>query len=403
MPSLPIQSFSQITSNIVAGIQGRASKFINFLVGSSLRAIVEGFAGVFLWFQALVLQLLAATRLSTSKGTDVDTFTADFMPIVPGSQTAVLPGGSPRLGAQAASGVVAFSRFTAAPTTCFIPVGATLTTNDGSNTQFAVTADATYATYSAILKGYTLPSSVATILVPVKAIVAGAAGNVDAGAISSITSPIQGIDTVTNAARFFNGADQESDSALKRRFAAYILGLSRGDYYGLAASILGTAVNVQWTLTEYYTYEGAYKPGYYFVVADDGSGAPTTDFLNVITLAANAVRPLGIQCAVFAPVTLFADVSMQITTAAGYDHNTVAAQVAAAIAFNINSLGLGNTLPYSILSGWAYAIPGVAVVSNVLLGGVAGDAASVLAYKLTQDGLFQIGYATIKAGAIVVS
>ena len=57
MPTLPTQSFSTMVSNVVAGIQGRASKLLNFSQGSTLRAIVEGFAGIYLWFQALVLQL----------------------------------------------------------------------------------------------------------------------------------------------------------------------------------------------------------------------------------------------------------------------------------------------------------------------------------------------------------
>src|SRR6266568_3766794 len=106
MASLPTKSFTAIVTNTIAGIQGRASKLINFSTGSTLRAIVEGFAGLFLWFQAMVLQVLQATRLSTSSGNDVDTFTADFMPALAGSS-------SPRLGAQAASGQVTFSRFTA--------------------------------------------------------------------------------------------------------------------------------------------------------------------------------------------------------------------------------------------------------------------------------------------------
>ena len=130
MANLPTQSFQTIVTNAIAGIQGRASKLINFAIGSTLRAIAEGFAGVFLWFQAMVLLVLQASRLSTSTGTDVDTFTADFMLVLAGSQTAALPSGSPRLGAQAATGQVTFARFTAAPSTCFIPVGATVQTSD---------------------------------------------------------------------------------------------------------------------------------------------------------------------------------------------------------------------------------------------------------------------------------
>lgn len=402
MPSLPVQSFATTVQTAIAGIQGRASKLINFSIGSTLRAIVEGFGGVFLWFQAMVLQLLLAIRLSTSIGTDVDTFVADFMPILPGTQTTALPGGSPRLGAQPSSGQVTFSRFTASAAALFVPVGATIQSNDGLNT-FAVVGDPTYATYSAIAQGYTLPSNITSLVVPVVNTVAGAAGNIAAGAISIITSTLTGIDAVINNAAFTNGADFESDSALKLRFSNYILGLSRGDLYGLTASLEGVAANIQFTVTEGYNYNGSYRQGYFFAVADDGSGNPGPSFINAMLAAANAVRPLGIQSDVFYPVILWATVAMQITTAPGFDHNTVVSQVSATIATNINSLGLGVDLPYSILAGWAYSVTGVTKVSAVLLNGQFGDAANISTSKLTLDGQQSISYATVKTQSVIVS
>ena len=403
MATLPTQSFSQIVTNTIAGIQGRAAKLINFSQGSTLRAIAEGFAGLFLWFQAMVLQLLTAMRLSTASGTDVDTFTADFMPILPGSQTAALPGGSPRLGAQAASGQVIYSRFTAGPTSCFIPVGATLATNDGNNIQFTVISDTTNANFSATLNGYTLLPNLGSIQVPVQAVAPGVSGNIAAGALSRMTSPITGIDTVTNIAAFTNGFNQESDSALKTRFAAYILGLSRGDIYGLNASILGVEPEVQYALTEGYSYAGTYAPATFFVVADDGSGNPNGSFLTAVLNAAQAVRPLGISCSVFPPVIIPANISMQLTTAPTYDHNTVCAQVAALVATNINSLGLGVTLQWSQIAAWAYTVNGVVAVTDVQINGVYGDAASLTCTQTTQDGELAYVTSTVKANQVIVS
>lgn len=419
MPTLPTQSFQTIVSNTVAGMQGRSSKLINFAIGSTLRAISEGFAGVFLWFQALVLQLLLSIRLSTSTGTDVDTFCADFMPVIPGSQTAALPNGSPRLGAEAASGQVTLARFTASPSAPFIPAASgvsaagvitnagpnaagTVRTNDGSQT-FVVIADTLYASYSPTLGGYTMPSGVQTLVIPVQAIVPGSAGNVAAGAISRLASSIPGVDTVTNAANFTNGVDQETDAQLKARFAAYILGLSRGDIYGLTSAIMGAEVNVQWTLTEGFNLDGTYHPGYYFVVVDDGSGAPSQAFLQMVSNAVNSVRPLSNQFGVFPPTVIQAIPSLQITTAPGYLHPTVVSQVAAAIATNINGLGLGVSLPYTQIAAWAYGVPGVTAVSAVELNGLIGDAASLSATKLASDGLTQIAYATIKCSSVIVS
>jgi hypothetical protein len=102
-------------------------------------------------------------------------------------------------------------------------------------------------------------------------------------------------------------------------------------------------------------------------------------------------------------VIIFATVSLQITSAAGFDHNTVVSQVSAAIATNINSLGLGVDLPYSILAGWAYAVKGVTKVSAVLLNGVSGDIANLTTSKLTQDGKTSISYATVKCQSVIAS
>jgi hypothetical protein len=402
MPSLPVQSFATTVQTAIAGIQGRASKLINFSIGSTLRAIVEGFGGVFLWLQAMVLQLLLAIRLSTATGTDVDTFVADFMPVLPGTQTVALPNGSPRLGAQPSSGQVTFSRFTASAARLFIPVGATIQSNDGFNT-FSVVGDPTFPTYSAVAQGYTLAANVSSIAIPVLNTVAGSQGNIAAGAISIITSTLTGIDQVINNAAFLNGTDFESDGALKLRFSNYILGLSRGDLYGLTASLEGVAATVQFTVTEGYNYDGSYRPGYFFVVADDGSGSPGPSFINAMIQAANAVRPLSIQSDVFSSVIIWATVAMQITTAAGFDHNTLVSQVSALVATNINSLGLGVDLPYSILAGWAYQIPGVTKVSAVTLNNRTGDTANLSTSKLTLDGNLSISYATVKCMSVIVS
>jgi uncharacterized phage protein gp47/JayE len=362
MASLPTRSFTAIVTNIATGIQGRASRLLNFSAGSTLRAIAEGFAGLFLWFQAMVLELLQSARLSTASGTDVDTFVGDFQVY--------------RLLAQPASGVVVFSRISPGPTTAFIPVGALVQTLDGTQ-QYMVTANPAVVGYSASLAGYTLTANTGSIIVPVQAVSNGSAGNVVGGTITRFASALTGIDNVTNPAAFLNGFDSEQDPNLKRRFAAFMLGLSRGDFYGTEYAILSSEIEVQWTLTEDFDYAGNWHPGYYYVVADDGSGVPSAAFMTAITNAVNKVRPLGIQAGTFPPIVNNVIVSMSVATATGYDHNTVIGLVAQAIENNINSLGLGQGLPFSILSSWAYSVAGVSIVSAVLLNGVNGDAASI--------------------------
>jgi uncharacterized phage protein gp47/JayE len=376
--TLPTRSFDQIVTNISTGIQGRSARLIDFSKGSPLRAIAEGFAGLFLWFQAMVLLLLQAMRLSTASGSDVDTFTGDFQVY--------------RLRAQSATGIAILSRTTIGNTTVFIPVGALFQTQGGSQ-KYQVTANPTFSGWSAVLNGYTLAANTQSIQVPIKAVTPGADGNVIAGSINQFASPLTGLDTVTNPAALLNGFDSEPDQRLKDRFAAFILGLSRGDYYGTEYAILSVGITVQWTLTEDFDYAGNWRPGYYYVVADDGSGSPASDFMTAVTLAVNAVRPLGIQAGCFLPLVTNAVVSMIVTTASGYDHNTVTGLVAQALEDNINLLGLGNGLDFAILASWAYTVPGVTRVSSVLLNGLSGDAASIAANNQV----------TIKCQSVIVS
>src|SRR6516164_6301765 len=362
MATLPTRSFDQIVTTTSTGIQGRSSRLIDFAQGSPLRAIVEGFAGLFLWFQAMVLLLLQAMRLSTASGVDVDTFVGDFQVY--------------RLRARAASGIAILSRATVGPTTVFIPVGSMFQTQGGDQ-KYAVMPNATFTGWSAALNGYTLAANTQSIQVPIQGTSPGSASNVIAGAINQFASPLVGLDYVTNPAALLNGFDSEPDQRLKDRFAAFILGLSRGDFYGTEYAILSTGITVQWTLTEDFDYAGNWRPGYYYVVADDGSGAPSSDFMTAVTNAVNSVRPLGIQAGCFPPQITYAIVSMVVTTAPGYDHNTVIGLVAQALEDNINLLGLGNGLDFAILSSWAYTVPGVTRVSSVVLNGLSGDAASI--------------------------
>ena len=364
MTTLPTRSFATIVQNIAAGVQGRASALINFAIGATLRAVAEGFAGVVLWLQTMILQLLLTTRAATSTGSDLDSFVADF--------------GMTRLGAQAATGQVAYSRLSASASAPFVPVGATINTADGTQT-FAVTADPTNAAYSASLGGYTMASMTTALTVPVAATVAGAAGNIAANSLTTSTTPITGIDLVTNAAAFTNGVNAESDPALRTRFQAFILGLARGDHYGLAYAIKSIAVNVEYSLVEGYTYAGGYAPGSYYVVCDDGSGSPSAAFVAAVTTAVQSVRPLGTVANVFATVAVSANVSMTLTTATGYTHANVVAQVAAAVGAGIASLVQGAGLQYGDLYFWAFSVPGVTGVNAVLLNGASGDAASIAA------------------------
>jgi uncharacterized phage protein gp47/JayE len=360
MASIQTLTFNQLVTNIATAVQSAASALLDFTVGSVLRATAEATAAVTLWLQAIALQILTLTRAATSVGSDLDSWVADY--------------GLTRQAAAAATGQVTFSRFTATQQ-AQVPAGAAVQTADGTQ-QFAVTVDTTNGAWNAGLNAYVLAANTASVSVPVQAATAGSGGNVQSGTVTVITTPVPGIDTVTNASAFTNGIDAETDAALRARFVLYLASLSKATKTAVGYAVTSVQQGLDYTLTEDYAYDGAYQPGYFYVVVDDGTGHPSDTLISTVYAAIDAVRGLTITFGVFAPVVLTADVTMVLTTASGYTHATVVGEVAAALQNFINGLLVGQSLPYTQLASVAYDVPGVTNATGILLNSGTSDLAA---------------------------
>lgn len=356
--ALSTKDFVTLVRDSVAAIQGTARGLVDLTVGSILRAVVEANASVVLFLQGLILQLLATTRAATSAASDLDSFMLDF--------------GVTRLSAVAASGQVAFSRFTATAQ-AVVPIGATVLTADGTQS-FTVGTDTANAAYSAALAGYVLAAGVVSINVTVTAVKLGIQGNAVAGQISLLNAPIPGVDTVSNAAGFTNGVDAESDTALRARFVTYIASLSKATKTAVGNAILSPKQGISYSLVENQTYGGVSQPGYFFTVIDDGTGVPGAALLSSVSNAIDAVRPVTSTFGVFAPVVVNAAVAMTATVASGYDPVATKALIVTALKNYVNALTLGQSLTFSRLTQVAYdASPGVTNITGVTLNAGTAD------------------------------
>lgn len=357
--SLPTKDFTTLVREQAAMIQGAAKALIDLTVGSILRAVIEANAAVILWVQGLFLQVLAKTRAATCSGADLDSWMADY--------------GIYRLAAVASTGNVTFSRFTTTQAAT-IPVGTIIESTDLTPEQFAVVADTTNPAYSSAHNAYVIAAGVAFVTVPVVCQTAGVEGNVLAGQISLLTSSIQGIDTASNASAFVNGMDAETDDGMRARFVAYIAGLNRGTKGAVAYAVSSAQQGASYTLVENYNYAGQAQAGFFYVIADDGSGSPTSGFLSNVFAAIEAIRPLGSTFAVYGPTKVVVAATLTITTASGYSHSAVAALVNAALQTYISSLPVGQSLNYSRIAQIAYdASPGVINVTAVTLNSATAD------------------------------
>jgi hypothetical protein len=374
--TLNLKSIVTLVSNQASAVQASASALIDFSVGSILRAVAEANAAVAAWLQGMILQVLAISRLATSFGTDVDSFVNDY--------------GLYRLSSSASAGSVTFSRIQTT-NSALIPVGAQVQSADGTQT-FTVIIDATNSAYSASLAGFLLPAGVASVSLLVTSANVGTATNVVAGAVNRLLTSISGVDYVNNAGAMSGGANAETDAALKIRFVLYLASLSKATASAIGFAVTSLQLGIQYTLTANVNYAGQAQLGYFYVVVDDGTGAPPAALLASAYAVIQPVVALTISFGVFAPIVTTATVSGTIIVAPGYNATTVKAAVAVAWTNYIANLGLGVGLNYVALGAVATGIvsagaqvggvPGCVGVDNFLLNAGTADIAANAQYTI---------------------
>jgi uncharacterized phage protein gp47/JayE len=336
---LSLLNKDQVTANMAAAVQAQASAFgftISVAPGSIVLAILESVAGMFLWLQWLNVLVLQTARLTTSSGADVDSFcNGDF--------------GCPRLPGTAASGPVTFGRYSTT-NIAYIPVGTSLKTTDGSQS-FTVLADATNAAW--VVPNTTYPSGAfmiaagtANLTCTAQNTIVGTAGNVLANTIALISTVINGVDTVTNAAAFTNGANAETDAAYKIRFGLFLIGLQKSTMAAVESAVLAVSQNLTCAvLNNCQAIGGSFAASYFVVAVDDGSGATPSGTINACAAAVAATQGLGAMGYVVQATPVFATVALTITCATAATKTATTSLVQAAIASYIGALPVATVPP----------------------------------------------------------
>lgn len=355
--ALSVKPFSEIVSDQVSSIQG-SMEDIQFPEGSFELALVESNAGMTLWLQAIMLQVAAQIYASSSTGTALDTWMAQF--------------GFIRNGATQASGLETFSRNTTT-TQGLVQVNALVSTQVGS-IQYKVYQDSTNPNWNPSLGGYVLAPGISSIDVPIQAVVAGSSGNASPGAINTIISSIVGIDSVTNDAAFINGQDQETDASFRARFINYINSLYAGTLLAYETAITNGTPAIFYKIAENKDADLVTQYGMNSIFVDDGSGDSPDSLIASILEKINAVRGLSIQNGVYAATPLTANMTLTIEIDPAFNQ----AQAIEAITFSVTNyvglLNVGQPIIFTKLYQLIYqASSGVIEASNLLINGVAAD------------------------------
>ncbi len=350
---LQLQDFPTLVRNQVAAVTASCAKLMDVSVGSILRAVLEANASVALWLQWLIMEVLSLTRAATSNGVDLDSWVADF--------------GLNRLSAVSATGLATFSRSTPG-LAAIIPVGAIIRTGADANSQaFAVTEDSNRATWCA--GGYALAAPLAEITVPIQALSPGQAGNVQAGVLVLLSTPIPGVDSVTNNNPMAGGVDAESDVALRSRFGGFMDSRTRATVQAVEFSIQSVQQDLIYKLVEQYDPSGTFRAGHFTVIIDDGSGSASDVLIGKVGAAIEAVRAIGSTYSVIPPLLVVVNVSLHIS-------GGNPALVQSAIIGWLAEQPIGATIFISKLMQVAHdSDPNVLNVSDLSINGLASDLA----------------------------
>lgn len=356
--TLPIKTDKELINSQVNAMQASAGTILDFSQGSDYLAIVESNMGNSLWLQALITALQSLTRLSTSTGSDIDTFVGDF--------------GLKRKVAGAAFGLCAFSRNTATVVVYIAPGTAVLSTVN--NVTYRVTKDTSNPFWDVLHEAYVLNIGISSISIPVVASTAGIIGNCLANQITTISGVLVGVDAVTNPQPFTNGFDQQSDQSLKDDFILYLASLFRATKQAIQyATSIVTGVK-RYNVVENETSLGNPQLGFFYVVVDDGSGNASPELLANVSASVESYRGLTIAYSVYAPTPVPIDITAHVFNVEPADELIVKAKIIAALENYITSQEFNALFAYSRIPSIIYGSdPTIIDVLNYTLNGGTSD------------------------------
>lgn len=189
---MAIKNAADIVSELIAGM-AVADADVDTSIGTFVRKIFDVVAEQVAPAYAESYLISYVNNVDSKSGADLDDFCNQF--------------GMYRLAPRRATGVITFSRSTAAPQDIAIPANTQIGTGTSPQVLFATIAPAV------LLKGTT------NVSVPTQAVVAGESGNLPSDALTNLLTPLASIDSTTKQSDAMSGGtNAESDAALIARF-----------------------------------------------------------------------------------------------------------------------------------------------------------------------------------------
>ena len=362
--NIPFRSFTDSVRDMSSAITASAGKLVDTSVGSVLRAIIEANADIVSWVQWLILLTLQTTRASTSMGSDLDSWMADFS--------------LSRLPATAAVGTVIFSRLSA-DGSARIPVETVVKTQDGSMS-FIITRDTAHPAWRSNLNAYSLDIGTVSLSLPVMAAAAGGSGNVLPNTITLIASALAGVDFVNNVMSITGGGDPETDDEFRKRFQNFFAARSKGTIEAIGYAVSQVRHGLNHVIQENMDASGQTRMGSMLILVDDGTGSLTDTLRASVAAAIDTVRPVGTMISIHPPEIIQVQVLVLMECPPDVLIDQIRSEVVTAMRGYINKCPIGGKLSISRIIQLIYRVqPKITNISRVHLNSQSEDISAPLA------------------------
>jgi uncharacterized phage protein gp47/JayE len=214
--------------------------------------------------------------------------------------------------------------------------------------------------------------SAGSVVVPIRALQPGTAGNVGANQITRLASGVAGVTSVSNAGNVVGGTDNESDTDYRLRLLSFVrnppAGGTKSDYIRWALEISGVgdaqcvplargAGTVDVLIVDLLF--GVPAAGLITEVQDYIAPSPADE--------GGGLAPIGADVLVLAPDFITIDVSVDMVVDASYVAQDVIDAVDAGIIDYINRLVIGDDVLFNHIANVVHDTPGVLNFSSLLV------------------------------------
>jgi len=284
---------------------------------------------------------IAALYVDGASGSDLDRLVADrFSPLIV------------RKGATPALVTLVLTRTSGSLPAITLATGTVFQGPNGQ--QFETTAAA------AVPSGSNGPVSVVA-----RARVAGTAGNLAAGTITSFVSPPG--DTalqVTNPEPAAGGDDTETDASLRARAKTFFRAVSKATKAAIEFGALTVPGVRQASSIEELDPSSGEPTGRVQLIIADANGQANAALVAAVQTALVEYRAEGIIVDIVSGVPTYVPIVLRPRFDAGVDTSAAWAQLVSVVVANVNSLVPGQTLAVSLITSAARSVPGVIVYDD---------------------------------------